>query len=206
MGLRKALLAVVGASVLLGALVGTASARRFSSSSQTFRMSFSRLEWENGFVRTRCPVTLEGSFHSATIAKVSGTLIGFITAVPRGTCTLNTMTVLRETLPWHVRYTSFAASLPAIVQVTLNVIGFAIKGREAVTEVVCLSSPSTAERPVRLILGRETVTGALREPVIEGEVLSENACFQAIGRYSNGEGISSVTALNSSSLVTLRLI
>lgn len=206
MGLRKALLAVVGASALFGALVGTASARRFSSSSQTFRMMFSRLEWENGFVTTRCPVTLEGSFHAATSAKVSGTLIGYITAVPRGTCTVNTVTVLSETLPWHVRYTLFEGSLPTISRVTLNVIGFSIKGREAVTEVVCLSSPSTAERPVRLILRRETVTGALREPVIEGEVLSENACFQAIGRYSNGTGTSAMTALNSSSLVTLRLI
>lgn len=206
MGLRNALLAVVGGAVLLGALVGPASARSLSSSSQTFRMMFSRLEWENGFVRTRCPVTLEGSFHSRIIAKVSGTLIGLITAVPRGTCTLNTMTVLTETLPWHVRYTSFAASLPAIVQVTLNVIGFSIQGREGITGVVCLSNPSTPERPVRLILGRETVGGALREPVIEGEVLSEDRCFQAIGRYSNGAGTSSMTALNSSSRVTLTLI
>lgn len=206
MGLRKALLAVVGAALLLGALVGSASARRLSFSSQTFRMMFSRLEWENGFVITRCPVTLEGSFHSRTIAKVSGTLIGLITSVPRGTCTVNEMTVLRETLPWHVRYSSFAASLPAIVQMTLDVIGFSISGRQASTGVVCLSNPSTAERPVRLILGRETVAGVLREPVIAGEVLSEDRCFQAIGRYSNGTGTSSVTALNSSSGITLTLI
>jgi hypothetical protein len=205
MGLRKALLAVVGAAALLGALVGFASARRLSSSSQTFRMMFSRLEWENGFVRARCPVTLEGSLHARTIAKVSGTLVGYITSVPRGMCTLNTMTVLTETLPWHVRYSAFAGGLPTIFNLTLHVIGFSIRAHEAINELNCLSTPSTAERPVRLIVGRE-LSGALREPVIGGEVPSEAACINSPGRYSNGEGISNVTALNSSARVTLTLI
>jgi hypothetical protein len=205
MRLAKLLVAVVTATALLAVGVGGASARRLSISSQTWKVSFTRFEWYSGFVRIRCPVTLEGSMHARTFAKVAGSLVGYVTSATKGTCTLNEATVLTETLPWHVRYSAFNGFLPAISQLALNVIGVSIRGREAANELTCLSQPSTAERPVRLTFPREA-RGAFTEPVVSGEVITGAECAGFIGRYSNGEGTAAVTAQGSSSRITLTLI
>src|ERR1044072_5117125 len=64
---------------LLGAQV--ASANRISTSNRRFRATFTpfHTEDENGANVVDCDVTLEGSLHSATFAKVGNALIGQIT-------------------------------------------------------------------------------------------------------------------------------
>jgi hypothetical protein len=47
------------------------------------------------FFTTRCQVTLEGSLHTRTIAKVQGALIGYITTA-RLACSSGSLTILPE--------------------------------------------------------------------------------------------------------------
>lgn len=66
-------LALIGAAVALSATVGTASARNLSATSQTIRASWRELVFTSGTGgTTTCQVTLEGSLHSRTTAKVIG--------------------------------------------------------------------------------------------------------------------------------------
>src|SRR5215207_2963869 len=93
MKLFKLLLAVAGATVLLGALVSTASATRLASSSQTLRAGFARVNFTGPFGTTECALTLEGSLHSRTITKTIGSLIGLITRAVLGACVRGSATI-----------------------------------------------------------------------------------------------------------------
>lgn len=146
MKLCKLLLAVVGATVLLGALVSTASANHLSSSTQTFRGTWARAEFIGGFGTVSCSLTLEGSLHSRTISKTAGLLMGAVTRASVGPCSAGSATILQASLPWHVRYASFAGTLPTISSITTNVIGSAFQIREPTFGITCLST-STAESP-----------------------------------------------------------
>jgi hypothetical protein len=111
------------ATVLLASAVGTATAGRLSISNQRFRVTWTALtfsEPELG-VRITCPVTLEGSFHSATIPKRERLLIGAITRVNvrEASCEGGIGTISNTTLPWHVTYESFNGTLPNPTAVNL---------------------------------------------------------------------------------------
>lgn len=109
------------AALLLSAAVSTASATRLSVSNQNIRATWARLEFASSLVTIRCPVTLEGSFHTRTIAKVARSLIGAITRVliKRESCTNGEALPKAESLPWHVTYESFTGTLPNITAVNL---------------------------------------------------------------------------------------
>jgi len=145
MKLCKLLLAVVGATVLLGALVSSASAARLSSSSQTFRATWTSAEFIGGFTAARCNLTLEGSLHNATIAKTVGSLIGYITRASVGPCPAGSATVLTATLPWHVQYKAFTGTLPSITGIVTNVIGAAWRIREGGLSINCLTTSRATE-------------------------------------------------------------
>jgi hypothetical protein len=119
----KLFLAAVGATMLLGSLVSSASARNFSTDNQSFRAAFSAVEFHLPETTVRCHVTLEGSMHRRTVTKVIGSLIGYITRAILGPCQTGRATILRETLPWHVRYSGFQGTLPNITSVITHVIG-----------------------------------------------------------------------------------
>jgi hypothetical protein len=142
--IRAALAAFLGALVLTFA-VGAASARNLSYSSQTYRIIWSSLTFSEsgGNFPIACPVTLEGSFHSRTFAKVTGLLAGYITraAVNNVGCTEGQATILTETLPWHVTYQSFTGTLPRINSVRYNLIGAAFQV-EPTFGIVCLARTS----------------------------------------------------------------
>jgi hypothetical protein len=123
MKLYKLLFAVVGATVLLGALVSTASANRLRNSATTTRATFASAEFSGGFGTTRCSLTLEGSLHSATITKTPEALIGYITRASVGPCPSGSATVNTSSLPWHVRYESFTGTLPNITTFKTKVFG-----------------------------------------------------------------------------------
>lgn len=129
MKLCKLLFAAAGATLLLGALVSTASARNFSTSSQTLRSSWREVIFELP-IQISCQVTLEGSLHARTLPKVLGSLMGYITSAILGPCSSFTATILRETLPWHIRYSGFEPRLPEIRSIIVHVDGFAVKIRE----------------------------------------------------------------------------
>ena len=92
MKLCKLLLAAVGATVLLGSLVSSASARAFSVDNSNIRAAFREVRFHFPEATVICQVTLEGSLHSMTIAKTIGSLIGYITRATLGPCQAGTAT------------------------------------------------------------------------------------------------------------------
>jgi hypothetical protein len=163
---RIAMRALTASAVVLAlGVVGTAAASRLQvrGAERGFRITWTNVEFEAGFgfggefAAARCPVTLEGSFHSSTIRKIARALIGYVTraAVNEGACReFSTETFhaklrfLSETLPWHVRYESFTGRLPTITAVNVGFVGVALEVFEIVLEETCLYT-STAESPLR---------------------------------------------------------
>jgi hypothetical protein len=126
-------LAGLVATCLLAFAVGTAWARRIELSEQGFlaRWTTTRPLIVNvAGMSVSCPVTLEGSFHSRTLSKVCGQLIGYITSaqIPSTSppCEGGTMTALAGSLPWHVQYNSFTGTLPNITRIRITMIGFRV--------------------------------------------------------------------------------
>jgi hypothetical protein len=79
--------------------------------------------------RIQCEATLEGTFHSRTISKVSGSLIGYVTSAfigPTANCFEGVIAILRETLPWHVRFWKFQGALPSITGVFLEIVNLSM--------------------------------------------------------------------------------
>ncbi|HZV74771.1 MAG TPA: hypothetical protein VFF79_13735 [Conexibacter sp.] len=117
----KLLLAALTATLVMALAVNTASANHFSLSNQAFRVVWSPLNFigEGSTVRVTCNVTIEGSFHSRTIVKTIGSLVGYVTRAIAGGCTEDSATVLTATLPWHITYEGFSGRLPTISRVRL---------------------------------------------------------------------------------------
>ncbi len=147
----KVLLSTLAAAIVLAALVGTADARRIELNNQFIRTTWNPLVFSGSGIRISCPVTIEGSFHSKTLSKVCGQLVGYITRaeLTKAACQGGQALILNgienapgaTTLPWHVRYNSFEGTLPAITGITLQLIeaSFIITGLE------CLFKSNTAK-------------------------------------------------------------
>ncbi|HZV72370.1 MAG TPA: hypothetical protein VFF79_01525 [Conexibacter sp.] len=144
-------LALVGAVVTLAMALtaGSASANRLSLGNNTFRITWSALRFieEAGFVvgEVRCPVTLEGSFHERTFRKTRGALIGYVTRTNTNVagCVGGAANFLPESLPWHIRYTSFTGRLPAITGI--RVLFEDVEFRTLIAAIECLYSQETVE-------------------------------------------------------------
>jgi hypothetical protein len=197
----KSALAVMGATVVLGSLVASATARSFNLSSQTIRATFTEVIFEGPFGVTNCQVTLEGSLHSRTVVKSVGTLMGYITRAALGPCSVGTATILALTLPWHVRYAGFTGTLPAISTLVTNMIGASFRIRETFG-VFCLARSTTTEPAI----GTYRVEGSgISGAVIGGSIRVGAECFGVRGRLTSVEGI--VTVLGTSATrVTISLI
>jgi len=165
MKFSKLILAVVGATVLLAALTSAASAGRFSASSQKFAVLFRRMDFSGGLGGTvECEVLLEGSLHSRTLAKVVGSLIGYITKATVLRCARGSATIRQESLPWHRRYASFSGTLPNITSTSETVTGAEWTVREpggitcSVTNATNTGTNTLTSRTVT----RTTVSGRAR--------------------------------------------
>lgn len=138
--------ALIGLMAALTLAVATASANRLSYTSQTFRITWASLTFSEsgGNFPISCPVTLEGSFHSRSMAKVRNTLAAFITRalVNSPACSEGHATILNESLPWHVTYQSFIGTLPSIIGVRHFLIGAAFQ-IEPGLGIVCLARSTT---------------------------------------------------------------
>jgi hypothetical protein len=139
----RLLLSCALATVALSAMVHTASARNLSISNQSIRAV-----WAPVFIivpmtpvaEHRCTLTLEGSFHSRTIAKVNGALIGNITRaavahpcggegemwVHNGVENPLGAGVKATSLPWHMTYQGFTGTLPNISEVRILLRGIRV--------------------------------------------------------------------------------
>ena len=201
MKIWKLLLATVSASVLLGALVSSASARNVSVSNQNISGMWSSVEFELPGGPVRCEVTLEGSLHSRTFAKVIGSLIGHITKAILGPChSPGTATILSATLPWSVRYSGFTGALPNINSITIHVIGASFRASN--TSVNCLAF-STEARPAVGILHRNTATHAITEAGISGRLPTRAECLGIEGTFRSDSGAISLLGTNEPIFVSL---
>jgi hypothetical protein len=121
----------LGAALLLGHASTVATAGRLSTSTTTLRVAWGPI-FAHRFGTVICEgLTLSGSFHSRTLAKVRGTLIGNVSAatarpVPCTAGGSGSASLLTERLPWHVAYDSFTGTLPNISGVKLQILGFAV--------------------------------------------------------------------------------
>jgi hypothetical protein len=109
------------AAMVLAAALSTASARNLEVSPQGILTSWIALEFQSSAATVRCPVTLDGSFHSRTIPKTVNLLIGAITEVriKRESCTNGSASINNATLPWHILYRGFTGNLPTITSVRI---------------------------------------------------------------------------------------
>jgi len=106
------------AAMLLASAVSTAAARNLEFSTLRFRVTWSNLEFQTGSLRIRCQITLEGSFHSRTIAKVERLLIGAITRINiKEEICVEGRVRPAQAPPWHLTYEGFTGTLPSIVTV-----------------------------------------------------------------------------------------
>jgi hypothetical protein len=196
------LLTIVGASLLLGSAVNAASAGNLSTSNQQLRATFARIEMGgSGFIAI-CALTLEGSFHERTTAKVAERLVGYVTRAGFGGCSTGSATVLTETLPWHVRYQGFTGALPNISSVTAKIIGAGVSVRENTFGIACLLR-STATEPTRATFNREAL-GALSTVTLSGEIASGPECAGIRGGVRGTS--SSLTVQGSANRITVSLI
>jgi hypothetical protein len=190
----RLLMMALGAATLLCVGVAGASARSFSTSTQTFRAIYRPFlpeepmreeERNEQFEITselatiyRCRLTLEGSFHARSIAKVAGALIGYVNRATLAECAFLSTRLLTETLPWHVRYRLFSGVLPNIATLSTSVIGLSMSVTEPMFRTTCLGR-STAEEPFILTWVREP-SARLREAEITGSITTGNCPFAPI--------------------------
>jgi hypothetical protein len=213
----KLLLTALTAALVLASTVTAASARSLSVSESSFSATWASLEFSvPGVTTIRCRVTLEGSFHTRTIAKVARALIGAITrAIAAHPCTNGEGWADNGTeptpggrinrLPFHVTYESFTGTLPNItgINLLLSRVSFVIQsgglctGRYGRTEdnITGLASV-TGGRVGTLtpVAGRNTARLVTR---IGGILCPETGTFTGTGN---------VTSLSAGAAVTVTLI
>jgi hypothetical protein len=215
----KLVLTALTAALVLSSTVTAASARSLSTSEQSFRATWSSLEFiVRGVTTIRCRVTLEGSFHTRTIAKVARSLIGAISrAIVAHPCTNgegwadngteNTPGGRTNRLPFHVTYESFVAptGLPNItgINLLLSRISFVIQSGG-----LCTGRYGRAEDN---ITGLVTVTGGRVSTLAPVEGRNRASLVTRIGgifcpETGDFSGVGSVANLSTGAALTVTLI
>jgi len=190
------------AALLLSFAVAGASANRLSVSSETFRIVWNPLTLESTseIAAIECGVTLEGSFHSKTIEKIQGTLVGYVTrgSVDTNNCVGGKAHINQESFPWHVRYLYYTGTLPNVTGVALALVG----AEFAITEPVNCNTSTTESQPgvgIGSIEAGGSISGMRADEEefipLEGEFL---CLFAGEGSF---EGTGTVTVLGSEETV-----
>lgn len=183
------------ACALVYSLSATAFAGRLSLSSQTVRATFARVNFSGGLGTIECQLTVEGSFHTRTLAKVEGLLFGYITAATVGTCARGSATVLRETMPWHQVFGSFAGTLPNITRITAHIRGARFRLREPTFGIQCVALLDDI-----LLISNEAL-GVLTSAELAGTAEQDCGIPATISGRSN-----SFTVLGAATRITVTLI
>jgi len=188
----KLILAGLAATIVM-AFATSASARNLSiSHGRLFNVIWSSLQLRSSnLIAADCAVTLEGSFHYTTIAKVIGTLIGHITRARVGTCRTGSATILPGRLPWHITYEGFDNPLPEILGVRLLLVGAQFRIHEPIlgTECLATTNPERALGIARLDAGtgNRNVIGLTAEPTQRIRCGSLNGNFEGTGTVRSVE-------------------
>lgn len=211
----KLLLAGLAATLLMAFAVNTASANKLSIDNQLFRVTWTNLTFfsDENETTIACPVTLEGSFNSRTIAKVFRALIGRVTkaALTNANCTGGRATILTATLPWHVTYLGFIGRLPNIrgFILLLRRPAFQIEGSGTFTQCLYEDRGTNFEEAAAGTIEVNETTGvattleperSIRTPFITGGGLAPGLCPRQGGFRGTGQ-----TTLLGSSTTRIRI-
>ena len=109
-----ALLAALASALALAAAVGQADASTLVVVERAYTGTWSSVSFQALEGVVRCPLTLEGTFTTATYAKTAGARMGSIGRASLAACTGGSVRVSGETLPWTTQYASFSGTLPKI--------------------------------------------------------------------------------------------
>ncbi len=201
---RRLLVAVaLTATAALALAGGIAQAIQLSIGEQSFRSVWAPARFTFSGVTVTCNVTLEGSLHAATFAKVERSLVGTISRATVNACNAGTMTVLAETLPWHLQYGSFTGTLPNISTMNLRVIGMSASW--TFLGVTCLGR-SEASTPAGLIAERNgsgTITSLRWDESLPIPLTGAGVCSSIRGRLG---GTSSAPTGSGGRSIALSLI
>jgi hypothetical protein len=160
MDTKRRLLAMACVSIAWMSLGVVASANRLSVRSLRFKQTWRSLEYTSSAGVVRCPVTLEGSFHSATFRKIVGLLFSMTTrgSIVSAACTGGRGSIDQETLPWHRIYDSFEGTLPRIVDLNYWEL---FAGYRAESAGITCSIRTTMANPAvfQYTVAEETITG-----------------------------------------------
>lgn len=192
------------AALLMSLAVSVASANSLSTSEPKFKAVWGQLRFveEGGGTLVECPVTLEGSFHSSTIAKVPGSLIGHVSRAVKGACGTEQATILTATLPWHVTYQGIRGTLPNPEGIRVLLLGASFRLR-IFGFIFCLSV-TTAESPSNGIIegityreGNGTVSTLSPEPS------DSIPCGGFSGRFASAANVYRLGTTNQDVLIRL---
>ena len=122
------ILTTLTTTLILTLAIANASANRLSiTSSRLWRVTWTSLRIRNSSNSSTvlCPVTLEGSFHSATLVKTLNSLVGYVkrASVNNTACTGGHATLDQASLPWHIRYRGYSGVLPNITLIIDSLVG-----------------------------------------------------------------------------------
>lgn len=205
----RCLIAVAAVALIAS---GSAAGGRLSLTSQSFRITWRSLELTNAVSEgtLRCPVTLEGSFHSATVRKVAGATLGGVTVarVDNQVCTGGRAIFTREALPWLVTYGSFSGALPSITFITVSFIrlSFTVEVPEMFEmSLVSCRGTTTPANPASAILslGAAGRIESIRADETKTIPLTGPFCELLSGAFHN---TGAVTQLGSTTAISIRLI
>lgn len=212
---RSQLLLVVLAATVVVVFTSTASAVRLRIDPSTFAATWASMRMQGAHGEIACPVTLEGTLHSATIRKVFDALVGHITRfrIAEASCTATApVTGSASPLfvpPVRITYQGFTGTLPRISSVRLAIFGFQllILTQGAIESASCLYS--STGRPLVLRANTNTTTGRLENLQVEEasripRITGPFNCppENALGGTTNFVG----PTLGSTSTITVRLI
>lgn len=222
--LCRLLLSCALATAALAASVHGASARNLSISNQSIRAVWAPVTViiPESALEFTCLMTLEGSFHSSTIAKVNDALIGYITrAIVGHPCagagemwvhngTEAPLGNVRATsLPWHMTYRGFTGTLPTITEVRVLLRGIRTTAYWRVGEItLCLANFGNAEESIVSEWkigagGRVIAVQFLAQPLVRRETFNMLSCQPNIRWNSSA---TQVTLLNAATPISITLI
>jgi hypothetical protein len=197
------------AALVFSMTVASASATRLSISNRNFRATFTPLTLgSTAGVRISCPVTLEGSFHSATINKTLEALIGHVTraSVTTASCTGGRATIAQSSLPWHIRYGGFTGTLPRLSGVILRLVGATFTVEDTETGATCTTRTTATQPGVGIVTveANGLVTGLRADESRFIPLSGEFLCFFAGEGFFSGNA--RVTLLGSTANIRVTLI
>jgi hypothetical protein len=203
----RLLLAGLAAALLLSAAVASTHARDLSISNQGIRIVWRSVHLgSTSGISMDCPLTLEGRFHSSTVHKTIGALVGSVTrsTIVSGTCTGGTATINQEALPWHVRYNGFSGILPSITLVLVTLIGAKVSATGAGATCTTQTSVATPDKGRAIV----EVGGRIRDFSADESALIpfRGSFFCQFAGEGFFEGTGRVTLLGNTTIVSIRLI